>query len=162
MMNKLIKFFVTAGPVGKVPASGTVASLLSLPLVFIVNKALLKFGILSESVDVRFYYAGFVALFCLSAFLMVQSALKSYTKKDPSEIVIDEAVGLFVVFCFLPVNYKTLLLGFCLFRLFDISKPFGISLLEKLPGAWGVMLDDVAAGLLAHACLQAFLYCGMV
>jgi phosphatidylglycerophosphatase A len=161
-MNKIIKNIVTYGPLGYLPISGTVASLVSLPLVFFTHKALLMFGTLSESYSVIYNYIGVTSLLLVLSLLVVKMALKSFNKKDPSEIVIDETVGLFFVFCFLPINYKTLLLGFCLFRLFDISKPLGIKMIEKLPGAWGIVLDDVAAGLFANVCLRAFLYYGMV
>jgi phosphatidylglycerophosphatase A len=53
-----------------------------------------------------------------------------------------------------PVTWKLLLAGFVLFRVFDIAKPLGIRRLERLPGGWGVMADDLLAGLYAQACLQ--------
>jgi len=74
--------------------------------------------------------------------------------KDPSKVVIDEAIGMWISILFLPVNIYFLLLGFVLFRIFDIWKPLYIRRLEKLKGGWGVMLDDVLAGIYANLILQ--------
>ena len=69
-------------------------------------------------------------------------------------MVIDEVVGVWISLFWLPLTWQHLLIGFCLFRLFDIWKPLGIRQLEKIPNGWGVMLDDVAAGIYANICLQ--------
>ena len=76
---------------------------------------------------------------------------------DPSRITVDELVGVWVAMLGVPVNWLNLLLAFGLFRLFDIWKPLGIRKLEKLPGGWGVMVDDVAAGVAAGVCLHVWL-----
>ncbi len=68
---------------------------------------------------------------------------------DPAWVVIDELVGMWLVLSFLPHDYKLFISAFILFRFFDIKKPFGIKQVQYLPGAWGVMLDDCAAGALA-------------
>jgi phosphatidylglycerophosphatase A len=73
-------------------------------------------------------------------------------QKDPQVVVIDEVAGLLVTM--LPVrevSVGALVAGFLLFRLFDIVKPWPVRSLEKLPGGWGIVLDDVAAGLLGAA-----------
>ncbi|MFI5387586.1 MAG: phosphatidylglycerophosphatase A, partial [Fimbriimonadales bacterium] len=74
--------------------------------------------------------------------------------KDPSPVVIDEVAGQLLASAptamFLgPRRVTLLVISFALFRLFDIWKPWPIRRLEKLPGGWGIMLDDVAAGILA-------------
>ena len=74
--------------------------------------------------------------------------------KDSYRVVIDEVAGMCLSLLFIPINEKTLLAGLFLFRLFDIAKPFGIRKLEKLSGGWGVMLDDLLAGLYANIVLQ--------
>lgn len=72
---------------------------------------------------------------------------------DHGGIVWDEFVGLWITMAFLPSNYVTLLIGFLLFRLFDIVKPWPISLLDKkVSGGLGIMLDDIAAGIAAGIC----------
>ena len=85
-------------------------------------------------------------------------ALKTTNKKDPSFIVIDEWVGQWIAFSFLPVNYTIAILGFLLFRFFDISKVGPVKFFEKLPGAWGVMVDDVIAGILSMVSLLLIQY----
>ena len=73
--------------------------------------------------------------------------------KDPQQVVIDESAGFLWACCGGPFGWPTLLAAFVLFRLFDISKPWPVSALEKLPGGWGIVMDDVAAGLIAAALL---------
>ena len=85
-------------------------------------------------------------------------ALKTTNKKDPSFIVIDEWVGQWITFSFLPVNYTIAILGFLLFRFFDISKVGPVKFFEKLPGAWGVMADDIIAGILSMVSLLLIQY----
>lgn len=71
----------------------------------------------------------------------------SFKKKDASEIVIDEIVAMLIVLFFLPASLLWWTAGFILFRLFDITKPPPIRMFERLPGGWGVMVDDlIAAG----------------
>jgi phosphatidylglycerophosphatase A len=70
--------------------------------------------------------------------------------KDPGRVVVDEAVGMLFSLAFLPNDFWTVLIGFCLFRLFDISKPPPIRRFERLPGGWGIVADDIAAGVYAN------------
>jgi phosphatidylglycerophosphatase A len=78
-----------------------------------------------------------------------------FGRKDASVIVIDEIVGILVTYFALPMAGLPVLVGFGLFRLFDIFKP--LPQLERLPGGWGVMLDDLLAGLLAQAGVRVLL-----
>ena len=86
-----------------------------------------------------------------------QRALKGQKLVDPSWIVIDETLGMLVSYYLIPIRWPFLLLGFCLFRFFDITKLFPINRLEHLPGAWGIFLDDVGAGVYTNLVLQIFL-----
>jgi len=70
---------------------------------------------------------------------------------DPGFVVIDEVAGQWIALLFCPFDWKHGLLALFLFRLFDITKPWPVRKLEQLPGGWGIVLDDVAAGLLALA-----------
>jgi phosphatidylglycerophosphatase A len=79
-------------------------------------------------------------------------------KTDPGRVVIDEAAGQFLVFLSVSPDWTLLVIGFLLFRIFDIVKPFPIRKLEGLPGGWGIMADDVAAGLMAKLLLHLFIY----
>jgi len=74
---------------------------------------------------------------------------------DPSFVVIDEVCGQFIALIGAPLNWKSVVAGFILFRAFDIVKPFPARRLERLHGGAGIMLDDVAAG--AYALLVMFL-----
>jgi phosphatidylglycerophosphatase A len=74
--------------------------------------------------------------------------------KDSYRVVIDEVVGMCVTLLFVPVRWPYLLIGLLLFRLFDIAKPFYIRKMEELNGGWGVMMDDLLAGVYANLLLQ--------
>jgi phosphatidylglycerophosphatase A len=78
--------------------------------------------------------------------------------KDHSRVVIDEVAGLFVSVLFVPVTIPYILAGFVLFRFFDIAKPLLIRRLEALRGGWGVMADDILAGVYANIVLQVIIY----
>jgi phosphatidylglycerophosphatase A len=80
---------------------------------------------------------------------------------DDSSIVWDEVIGMMITMCAVPVSWQNIVVGFILFRLFDIAKPWPISYLDKnLHGGLGIMLDDVVAGLAALACMQFIIYQG--
>ena len=66
--------------------------------------------------------------------------------EDPGPVVLDEVVGMLLTLLWIPLSWPAAVLGFLLFRLFDIIKPFPARQCERLPGGWGVMLDDVMAG----------------
>ncbi|SDG58272.1 phosphatidylglycerophosphatase A [Pedobacter terrae] len=74
--------------------------------------------------------------------------------KDHNRVVIDEVAGMCITLLFVPLKWQYTLIGLVLFRFFDILKPFGIRKLEELPGGWGVMADDVLAGIYANVILQ--------
>jgi phosphatidylglycerophosphatase A len=81
--------------------------------------------------------------------------------EDPKQFVWDETIGMWITMIGHLINWKTLLAGFLLFRLFDIVKPFGIRQLENVPKGYGVMLDDVAAGIAANIVLVLLIYFGL-
>jgi len=68
---------------------------------------------------------------------------------DPGRIVVDEVCGQLVALAFLPPDWTAMAAAFVLFRVFDIIKPWPIRKLERLPGGWGIMADDIGAGLAA-------------
>jgi len=77
---------------------------------------------------------------------------------DPPMVVWDEVVGMGVALLAVPHGLLVVLAAFGLFRLFDITKPYPIKRLERLPGGYGIMLDDVLAGVYANVCLQGVLW----
>jgi phosphatidylglycerophosphatase A len=79
-------------------------------------------------------------------------------QKDPQSVVIDEVAGQWITLLFAPVSWKTLLLGFILFRAFDILKPPPVRQLERLPEGTGIVIDDVGAGLYALLVMQLVLH----
>jgi phosphatidylglycerophosphatase A len=73
---------------------------------------------------------------------------------DPSEVVIDEVAGQMIAMIGAAIDWRSLLAALILFRAFDITKPFPLRRLEHLPEGFGIMLDDVGAGLYALALMQ--------
>jgi len=78
--------------------------------------------------------------------------------KDNQIIVADEIVGVWLTLLGAEKSWPWLLIGFVLFRLFDIIKPFPVKRIEKLAAGWGVMLDDVIAGIYGLAAFQIIIY----
>ena len=95
-------------------------------------------------------WAGAVAL----SVAVSDAAEETMGRKDDQRIVIDEFVGTWTAVLFLPRSPFAVALAFLLFRLFDTWKPAGIRRLGDLPGGWGVVLDDLAAGAAANGCLR--------
>ena len=75
--------------------------------------------------------------------------------EDPGLVVADEVVGMWVSLLGLPLTGVTVVAGFVLFRVFDVFKPYPARDLERLPGGWGIMCDDVMAGIYANLLLRA-------
>jgi len=135
--DKWVLLFVTFFGVGKIPfAPGSVASLATLPLAFFLSRL------------PHFWHLFLVFLLFFLGILSVRKAEFILKKKDHPMIVIDEVVGsLFALF--FARTLLEFLLGFFLFRFFDILKPFPLKKLEALKGGLGVMMDDVASGFLS-------------
>ncbi len=74
---------------------------------------------------------------------------REYARTDPGFVVIDEVIGQWIALLGSPLDWRHGLIALVLFRLFDITKPFPVRQLERLPGGWGIIFDDVAAGLYA-------------
>jgi len=81
-------------------------------------------------------------------------ALEKIWGHDNNKIVIDEVAGMMITLLLIPVKLKYIITGFILFRFFDIVKPLGIKKAEQLPAGWGVMADDVLAGIYAYIILR--------
>lgn len=80
---------------------------------------------------------------------------------DPQIVVIDEVVGQWIALLFIPHQPGWYMAAFLLFRLFDIRKPWPIFQLQKLPGGWGIMIDDVLAGIYAGILIHFLLITGI-
>ncbi|MFT5102064.1 MAG: phosphatidylglycerophosphatase A [Planctomycetaceae bacterium] len=106
------------------------------------------------------WHLGIIGVSLVAGIYLCDWVARDMKIKDPGCIVWDEFVGLWITLILCPVGWYWLLLGFLLFRLFDILKPWPVSWLDRnLAGGLGIMLDDVAAGVYALICLQ-LAYCG--
>ncbi|MBD3287366.1 phosphatidylglycerophosphatase A [candidate division KSB1 bacterium] len=75
---------------------------------------------------------------------------------DPQIVVIDEVVGMLITLIAIPGTWNWVIAGFVLFRIFDITKIYPINISQKMPRGWGIMMDDVLAGIYANLVLQIF------
>ena len=134
-----------AGYLPKAP--GTWGSLLALPLHFFLRQ-------LAPS-----HYALALAAIFFIAVISAGQAEKILNRKDPGVVVIDEVIGMLITLIAAPNSPLIWLLGFGLFRLFDIFKPYPIRLIDqRINGGMGIVLDDVLAGIYSLIILQFFCY----
>jgi len=145
--QKSVVFLATGGYIGNLSfAPGTFGSALGLFLCYFLSKIGL---LLSLFLTIAF-------IFC--AMWIAHEAEKILQTKDPGCIVIDEIAGMILTLFGLPFNMMTLILGFVLFRVLDIWKPYPIRFLDKnLSGGVGIVMDDVAAGILSNLVLRIIL-----
>jgi phosphatidylglycerophosphatase A len=143
-MRRLVILLATWWGVGYCPiASGTAGTIAAIPLFLLLSLLPL------------YVYLPCVLGIGLVACWAAGEAERIFQEKDSRLIVIDEAVGFLVTMTALPPTWPYLLVGFLLFRAFDIIKPPPIRLVErKVPGGYGVVLDDVLAGIYAHIALR--------
>lgn len=134
--------------VGRIPkAPGTWGSLVTLPLVL----GLMLLGPL-------IYMAATLAM-AIVAILAAEQYEQQSNNHDSKEIVIDEVAGMLVTMTMLPLTWQSFVIGFILFRTLDIWKPFPIRYFDrKVPGGFGVVMDDLVAGIIANVLLQLMLY----
>jgi phosphatidylglycerophosphatase A len=143
-----ILFLATGFYVGYIPvAPGTFGTLVGLPFCLLFALVGTKAAFL-----LTFIFIGI-------AVGIAHQAEKYLEKKDPGPIVIDEIAGILVTFWGIPFNAETAVLGFYIFRIFDIAKPGPVRYLEKrLSGGAGIVLDDVLAGIFANLILRSILF----
>jgi phosphatidylglycerophosphatase A len=98
-----------------------------------------------------------ILIICSYFFVYICKECEKKFGKDAGCIVIDEVVGYMVAVMFLPRTMMVAIYALILFRIFDITKPFFINRLQKLPHGWGVMLDDVLAGVYTNIILHVIL-----
>ncbi len=84
--------------------------------------------------------------------------LENVWGKDPSKIVIDEWAGMWITLLFLPADWRILLSAFVVFRILDIWKPSIIRKAENIKGGWGVMMDDIVAGVLGNILIRIVIW----
>ena len=148
-MFKISKIFVTIFFLGYskiIP--GTIGSLISFIIIYLAHISLNKI----------YLYILFIIFFILSLFL-INFYQKTIKNIDSSEIIIDEFLGVFIIFLFFDYYSKLniyffFIIGFLLFRFFDIYKPFPINWIDKkIKNSFGVIFDDIVAGIYSSVSL---------
>ena len=137
-------FLATGFYVGNIPfAPGTIGSLIGLPLSFLLAGLPLSAAMVAAVIIIGL------------AVWIAGAAARTFERKDPGCIVVDEIAGMVVTLIGLPFNLATVMTGFILFRILDILKPFPIRVLDKrLSGGLGIVADDVAAGIFANILIR--------
>lgn len=134
-IDAVLSFFNTCCFVGSIPgAPGTYASVVAAALIWLFPAV--------------FGNAVFVVI--LIVFAVSTVTMERYEGDDPGHIVIDEFAGMCVAMAGHRATLINVAVGFVLFRIFDILKPFPVGRMERLKGGWGVVGDDVVAGILAN------------
>ena len=142
--DRSVVFLATGAMIGFVPvAPGTFGTLLGIPVAYGLS------GIALPAAA-----ALLLALTAAAAWISA-GAERIFATKDPGRIVIDEIIGMAVTLIGLPFNFFTVCTGFVVFRCLDIIKPPPIRWFDRrLSGGWGVVMDDVAAGVIANVLLR--------
>lgn len=148
MKRSIAIAIATFGGSGLFPvASGTVGS-----AAFLALYAAFVFAGASAGALLAVQLAGSALLFAVGVWAC--SEVESIYGKDGGEMVVDEALGMLVSLVLIPPTLVNLAAAFVLFRVFDIVKPWPAGACEKLPKGWGVMLDDLVAGIYANLALR--------
>jgi phosphatidylglycerophosphatase A len=140
-MTFISKFITTFFGIGYFPAApGTAATAVGACLAYLLK-------------DLLGLYAGVLLILLIAGIFWAGYLEKALKQKDPGIIVIDEVVGIMIALIGLPLNWPIVICGFFLFRAFDMFKIYPINRIEALPGGWGIMLDDVMAGVYTNIIL---------
>lgn len=147
-MKNPVHFLALGFGTGLIPLMpGTFGSLAAVPILYAMS-----------FVTLEVFIAITVFSFLLGIYLCGKTA-RDMKMHDHGSIVWDEVAGMMVTFIAIPINPLSLLLGFLLFRFFDILKPWPIRVFDKrVHGGFGIMIDDIVAGALACACLHGIVY----
>ena len=141
-MNSISRAIATLFYVGYIPfAPGTFGTFAGMLFIWLLRPSML-------------WQAFILAGVCIIGVIAAGIAEKSFGEKDSQYIVIDEFAGYLCSVIFLPLTPLIMLAAFVLFRFFDIIKPPPICRFEKIGGGSGIMLDDIAAGVITNVILQ--------
>jgi phosphatidylglycerophosphatase A len=123
-------------------APGTAGTLVAIPIELLLSP--IRSPVYELTLLTFFFFSSWIA----------ERAQNHWQKKDDQRIVIDEIMGYFLTMLWIPKTLLFISVGFLLFRLLDIVKPFPCRQLEEVRGGFGVVLDDVFAGIYANIGLQ--------
>ena len=148
ILSNPVHFLAFGFGAGLIPrAPGTIGTLVALPFVFLLMKC-----------SIVIYLSVVLALTVLGIYLCGESAYRLGVHDHPG-IVWDEFVGMAITMIAIPLTWWNLILGFILFRIFDILKPWPIRAIDRaVSGGTGIMLDDIVAGIFACISLQVVNY----
>jgi len=148
---KITNYFyplATLGPIGFFPIPGTMATIVSLPIMYCFYTYIQNI----------FIQGACLIVFCFLSWYCIHQIIHRFEQSDPKEIVLDEVIGTLITFFLVPITSFSLIAGFILFRFFDISKLCGVSYCEAFDGASGILCDDIVAALLANIVLHIILF----
>ena len=144
-ITRICTIISTLGPIGYFGAPGTVATMVTLPLVYWTHSI----------IPSQRWYLGFIIGMFVISMVIVQRALRNFKRHDdPSEIVLDEVMGCLLTFWGITLTTQSVLVGFLLFRALDIIKFGWVKKAESFADAWGVIGDDMVAALIANVVLR--------
>ncbi|MBF0504667.1 MAG: phosphatidylglycerophosphatase A [Candidatus Omnitrophica bacterium] len=147
MKNFLMKLIATVLGVGLCPfASGTAGTAVGVVIFYFLGNN----GVIFASLLTALLFLGIISSGLVE---------KQLNQKDPGIVVIDEVVGVMIALWGLPIMWPVMIIGFFLFRAFDMFKIYPINKLEAQPGGWGIMLDDCMAGVYTNIILRIALRC---
>ncbi|WP_034855261.1 phosphatidylglycerophosphatase A [Ignatzschineria larvae DSM 13226] len=143
------QFFASGFGSGMSPvAPGTMGTLAAIPFWYIFATILPTWG-----------YIGMLIITALIGIVICQKASDELGVHDHGGIVWDEFVGLWLTMLFAPVSWTAIILGFLIFRFFDVLKPWPIKVIDaQVGGGLGIMLDDILAGIFSLITLQVILH----
>ncbi|MCJ7771776.1 MAG: phosphatidylglycerophosphatase A [Desulfobacterales bacterium] len=146
--DKSVLLIATGCFIGNSPfAPGSLGTLVGIPICFLLSKIDIQIAIIC------------IIIFIPAAIFISHEAEKLLKKNDPGPVVIDEIAGIMVTLAGLPFNAVVVVLGFIIFRLLDIFKPFPIKQVElKFSGGIGIVMDDIMAGVMSNVILRVFIY----
>jgi phosphatidylglycerophosphatase A len=147
-MKNPVHFLALGFGSGLIPMMpGTFGSLAAIPILIAMS-----------FVEFEFFIAITIASFLVGIYLCAKTA-RDLKTPDHGSIVWDEIAGMMVTFIAIPITPITLVIGFLLFRFFDILKPWPIRFFdERVHGGFGIMIDDIVAGAIACLCIHGIIY----
>jgi len=142
MQKRIVKTISTVFGIGYMPL---------LPGTFASAAAVLFYLLARNNL---FVYLSVTAFLVIIGFAVSRDAERVFRSKDPKEVVIDEFCGMLVAYMLVPFTTGNVIWGFIIFRVLDILKVYPLDKLERIKKGRGIMLDDIAAGVLTNIILQ--------